>query len=54
MLCGLVFLTTGQVGEDAMQLQFAVHMTVQSAMSGAKPHQNDLLLPGQQVVVIPL
>ena len=23
-------------------------------MSGAKPHQNDLLLPGQQVVVIPL
>ena len=27
---------------------------VQSVMSGAKPHQNDLLLPGQQVVVIPL
>ena len=29
-------------------------MTVQSVMTGAKPHQNDLLLPGQQVVVIPL
>ena len=29
----------------------SVHMTVQSVMSGAKPHQNDLLLPGQQVVV---
>ena len=23
-------------------------MTVQSVMSGAKPHQNDLLLPGQR------
>ena len=23
-------------------------MTVQSVMTGAKPHQNDLLLPGQQ------
>ena len=29
-------------------------MNVQSVMSGAKPHQDDLLLPGQQVVVIPL
>ena len=27
-------------------------MTVQSVMSGAKPHQNDLLLPEQQVIVI--
>ena len=29
-------------------------MAVQSVMYGAKPHQNDLLLPGQQVLVIPL
>ena len=29
-------------------------MTVQSVMSGRKPHHNDLLLPGQQVIVIPL
>ena len=28
-------------------------MTVQSVMTGAKPRQNDLLLPRQQVVVIP-
>ena len=25
-----------------------MHITVQSVMSGAKPHQNVLLLPGQQ------
>ena len=29
-------------------------MTVQYVMSGVKPHQNDLMLPGQQVVAIPL
>ena len=52
MLCGLVFLTTG-AGWCGSQLQFAMHMTVQSVMSSAKLHQNDLLLPGQQVVVIP-
>ena len=46
------FALQGQVGEDASL--FAVHMTVQSVLSGTKPHQNDLLLPGQQVIVIPL
>ena len=54
MLCGLVLLATG-AGWWGCQLQFEVHnMTVQSDMSGTKLHQNDLLLPGQQVVVIPL
>ena len=47
MLSGLVLLTT-EAG------WFAVHMAVQSVMYGAKPHQNDLLLQGQQVVFIPL
>ena len=36
MLCGLVFLTTG-AGWWGCQLQFAVHMTVQSVMSSAVP-----------------
>ena len=53
MLCGLFFLTT-RAGWWGCQLQFPVHMTVQSAISGAKPHQNNLLLPGQQVVVMAL
>ena len=53
MLRGLVFLSTGE-GWRGCLLQFAVHMTVQSVVSGTKPHQNDLLLPGQQVIVIPL
>ena len=37
MFCGLFFLTTG-AGWWGCQLQFTVHMTVQSVMSGAKPH----------------
>ena len=53
MLRGLLFSTTGATWRGC-QLQFTVHMTVQSVITGAKPHQNDLLLPGQQVVVIPL
>ena len=51
MLHGLLFSTTGASWRGC-QLQFTVHMTVQSVMTGAKPHQNGLLLPGQQVVVI--
>ena len=50
MLCGSVILATG-AGSRMVRMpasQFAVHMTVQSVMSGAKPHQNDLLLPEQQ------
>ena len=53
MLCGLAFLTTGAAWRGC-QLQLVVDMTVQSVMSGRKPHQNNLLLPEQQVIVIPL
>ena len=51
MLHGLLFSTTGASWRGC-QLQFTVHMTVQSVMTGTKPHQSDLLLPGQQVVVV--
>ena len=53
MFRGLVFLTT-EAGWWRFQLQFAMHMTVQSVMSGTRPYQNDLLLPGQKVIAIPL
>ena len=53
MLCGLVFLAT-RTGWWGCQLELMLHRTVLSVVSGKKPHQNCLLLQGQQLVGIHL
>ena len=51
MISSLVFLTTW-AGWRRHQLQLLVHVVIQSVVTCALPHQGNLLLSGQQVVVI--
>ena len=58
-VCVVHWHCTAQLSMFNMEKRFRnkiiiIIIIIQSVMTGAKPHQNDLLLPGQQVVVIPL
>ena len=52
-LCVLVFLTT-RADSREYHLQIQIHTIIQLAVTSAHPHQDNLLLSGQQVAVTPV